>query len=363
MKKLLLLFLLFGFIVYGQEKAPDQLTYDEYLGIVKKYNPLVKIANLEISKSQANLMKARGSFDPKIDIDFSKKEYAGTEYYSIFSSGFKIPTWYGIEIKAGFDDNQGVYLDPQNKTPNQGLTSLGISVPIGQSLLINERMADLSKAKIQLQLSLAERKLQAIAVLYDASIAYFNWKKSYEEVVMYEKYSSNAEKRLKGIQSLIKQGDKPAIDSVEAGIISKTRQLNLEDSKLKLNKSRLELSNYLWLENNIPLELTDDIIPEEKLELTIQETLKTNDFTQTALDTVNHPKINALQNKLELLNVDKKLKANKLLPKINVGYSYLSEPNNFSTFKLDDYKFGLDFSYPLFLRKERGSVQLAKFKI
>ena len=147
MKKLLLLFLLFGFIVYGQEKAPDQLTYDEYLGIVKKYNPLVKIANLEISKSQANLMKARGSFDPKIDIDFSKKEYAGTEYYSIFSSGFKIPTWYGIEIKAGFDDNQGVYLDPQNKTPNQGLTSLGISVPIGQSLLINERMADLSNYK------------------------------------------------------------------------------------------------------------------------------------------------------------------------------------------------------------------------
>ena len=363
MKKLLLLFLLFGFIVYGQEKAPDQLTYDEYLGIVKKYNPLVKIANLEISKSQANLMKARGSFDPKIDIDFSKKEYAGTEYYSIFSSGFKIPTWYGIEIKAGFDDNQGVYLDPQNKTPNQGLTSLGISVPIGQSLLINERMADLSKAKIQLQLSLAERKLQAIAVLYDASIAYFNWKKSYEEVVMYEKYSSNAEKRLKGIQSLIKQGDKPAIDSVEAGIISKTRQLNLEDSKLKLNKSRLELSNYLWLENNIPLELTDDIIPEEKLELTIQETLKTNDFTQTALDTVNHPKINALQNKLELLNVDKKLKANKLLPKINVGYSYLSEPNNFSNYKLDDYKFGLDFSYPLFLRKERGDLKIAKFKI
>jgi hypothetical protein len=30
----------------------------------------------------------------------------------------------------------------------------------------------------QMQLSQAERKLQAIAVLYDASIAYFNWKKT-----------------------------------------------------------------------------------------------------------------------------------------------------------------------------------------
>lgn len=363
MKKLVLMFSLIGFCVFGQEKIPNEFTYDEYLGIVKKYNPLVKIADLEISKSQANLMKARGSFDPKIDIDFSKKEYAGTEYYSIFNGGFKIPTWYGVEIKAGFDDNDGYYLNPQNKTPTQGLTALGISVPIGQSLLINERMADLSKAKIQIQLSLSERKLQAIAVLYDASLAYFNWKKSYEEVVMYEKYSANAEKRLKGIHTLIKQGDKPAIDSVEAGIITKTRLLNLEDSKLKLNKSRLELSNFLWLENNIPFELTEDMIPEEKLELTIQETLNTNNFTQTALDTTNHPKINAMQNKLELLNVDKKLKANKLLPKINIGYAYLSEPNNFSNYQFEDYKFAVDFSYPLFLRKERGDLKIAKYKI
>jgi cell division septal protein FtsQ len=52
---------------------------------------------------------------------------------------------------------------------------LGISVPLGQGLFINQRMADLQKAKMQL--GQAERKL-AIAVLYDASVAYFNWKKS-----------------------------------------------------------------------------------------------------------------------------------------------------------------------------------------
>jgi hypothetical protein len=35
-------------------------------------------------------------------------------------------------------------------------------------------MADLRKAKMQMQLGQAERKLLAIAVLYDASVAYFN---------------------------------------------------------------------------------------------------------------------------------------------------------------------------------------------
>ena len=31
-------------------------------------------------------------------------------------------------------------------TPNKGLTSLGISVPVGQGLWINERMAELKKS-------------------------------------------------------------------------------------------------------------------------------------------------------------------------------------------------------------------------
>jgi hypothetical protein len=42
------------------------------------------------------------------------------------------------------------YLNPENTVPNAGLTSLGISVPLGQGLFINQRMADLRKAKMQM---------------------------------------------------------------------------------------------------------------------------------------------------------------------------------------------------------------------
>jgi outer membrane protein TolC len=363
MKQLLIAFLLFGFTAFGQEFASKELTYTEFLGYVKKYHPLVKNANLEINKAQANLMMARGGFDPKIEVDFSKKQFKDKEYYSILNSSFKIPTWYGIEIKAGFDNNEGIYLNPENTVPNQGLTSLGISVPLGQGLFINQRMADVRKAKIQMQLSQSERKLQAIAVLYDASLAYFNWKKNFNEVKLYDEYNKNAQTRFKGIKTLIVQGDKPAIDSIEAGIIVKNRILNLEDSKLKLAKAKLELANFLWLENNIPLELSEELIPETQLEFTIQESLKTNDLLNTDFSITNHPKINALQSKIDILNVEKKLKANMLLPKIDVGYSYLSEPSYIDNYQFKDYKIGLDFYFPLFLRKERGSLKLAKYKV
>ena len=248
----IIVILFFSSFVFGQDKNIQELTYNEYLGYVKKYHPMVKSANLEVNSAQANLMMARGGFDPKIEVDFDKKQFKDSQYYSLLNSSFKIPTWYGIEVKAGFDNSEGVYLNPQNTLPNQGLTSLGITVPLGQGLLINQRMADLRKAKIQIQLSQAERKLQAIEVLYNASVAYFNWKRNYSEVQLYTEYLKNAEIRFNGVASLIKNGDKPAIDSVEAGIIVRNRKLSLEDSQLKLAKAKLELSNYLWLENNVP---------------------------------------------------------------------------------------------------------------
>jgi len=372
MKNFLFILLITHNLIWGQipnqntiaeKQDKSELTYNEFLGYVKKYHPLVKNANLEISRAQANLMMARGGFDPKIDIDFKEKKFKDKDYYSILNSSFKIPTWYGIEIKAGFDNSEGIYVNPENKTPNSGLTSLGINIPLGQGLFINQRMADLRKAKIQVALSDAERKLQAIVVLHDASVAYFNWKKNHNEVQLYEKYNSNALIRFNGIRTLITQGDKASIDSIEAGITLKKRQLSLENSKLKLNKAKLELANFLWFENNIPMELTDNMIPEENLEASIQETLKTNQLFEQELSIDNHPKVAAIENKIKILNVEKKYKANMLLPKVDVGYSYLSEPSYIDNYRFEDYKIGLNFNFPLFLRKERGSLKLANYKI
>ena len=87
MKLLLSIFLLLGFNLFGQNKASNEFTFNEYLGYVKKYHPLVKLADLNISEAQASLMMARGGFDPKIEIDYEQKRFKDSEYNSI-------PSWY-----------------------------------------------------------------------------------------------------------------------------------------------------------------------------------------------------------------------------------------------------------------------------
>lgn len=363
MKSKLFYFFLFfcsNLSLFGQENMTE-FSFNEFLGYVKKYHPLVKQADLKLNEAQANLMQARGAFDPKIEVEYNEKQFKNSDYFSILNSSFKIPTWYGIELKAGFDNAEGIFVNPENTLPNSGLTSLGIAVPIGQGLFINQRMADIRKAKIARNLNTAERNLQAVDVIYAASVSYMSWKRSYNEVKLYENYLENAMIRYKGVAKLIEEGDKPAIDSVEAGIAVKTRRLNLEDAKLKLTKAKLELSNYLWLENNIPLELKDNLQPEDFLSKSIKETLQINELAPIDLD--KHPKILALDSKIAMLKVDRKLKSYALLPKLDLSYNYLSEPSYVDNYRFENYKIGVNFSFPLFLRKERGSLKLADLKI
>jgi outer membrane protein TolC len=355
---------LFGFTatLRGQTVPEQIMTLNEYLGYVKQYHPLVKQAQLDLNQAQAGVMAARGGFDPKIEVDYINKRFNSTDYFEVLNGSFKIPTWYGIEVKAGFEQAEGIYINPDQTFPTSGLATLGITVPVGQGLFINQRMADLRQAKLFRNLGQAERDLEVARVLFDATLAYNDWYREYREYALYQTFLTNAEVRFKGIKTLIEQGDRPGIDSIEARILVSSRKLNLEQSRIKFVKSKLQLSNFLWIDN-VPVELQDNIIPENELETTIAETLKTNGLLFNDVDLANHPKIKALENKVGILRVEKKLKGDLLKPRIDLNYNYLSEPVFMNEWNMANYKYGVQFSFPLFLRKERGNFKMAKFKL
>ncbi|WP_246054188.1 hypothetical protein [Antarcticibacterium flavum] len=70
--------------------------------------------------------------------------------------------------------------------PEDGLFSAGVSVDVGQGMFINQRMASLRTARIYRDQSLAERDLMVNEVLYDAALAYFDWLRVYNEMIIYE---------------------------------------------------------------------------------------------------------------------------------------------------------------------------------
>ncbi len=346
--------------------AQDSLvmTFNEYLGYVKKYHPIVKQANLTLGYGQANLLRARGGFDPKIEIDYDRKEFKDTEYYDRLNTTFKIPTWFGVELKGNFERNEGEFLDDSETVPQDGLYSAGVAMSLGQGLWINERMATLKRAKFFLEQSKADRDILVNQILYDASVAYFDWLLAYNEQQIYQNFLQNADIRFKGIRSSALAGDIAAIDTVEAKIVVQDRSLGLEQAKVRYIKSSLALSNFLWLGDNTPIELQENVIPDQNLEQDIDITLEIMGKSLDSFALENHPKIKSLGFEIRGLEVDKNLKANKLLPKIDLEYNFLTEtPNQISSFETFNYKGGIRFVYPLFLRKERGDLKLARYQL
>ncbi|MDR5590522.1 TolC family protein [Christiangramia sp. SM2212] len=344
----------------AQEQDSLQLEFGEYMAIVKNFHPLVKQAGLVVDEGEFKLMKARGAFDPKIAGGFSNKEFKGTEYYSLFDAAFKIPTYYGLEFNAKFEDNGGYYLNPQNTVPEDGLFSAGVNLDITNGLWMSERMASLKQAKIYREQTKAKRDIAVANVIYNAVNAYFEWYATYQELELYERFLDNAEFRLESVKTSFRAGDMPAVDTLEANTNYRNRKIQYQQAQLDYTKSSLNLSNYLWTDNDVPVEITENVFPDEELFQEVDQLWIPNELNALE-DVENNPKIRSLEYDLDIRRVERDLMGNKLLPNIDLTYNFLtSEPREWRGLNTADYKFGLKLELPIFLRKERGNLQLAK---
>ncbi len=371
MKRYLFLVLFFRVAIFVAQDIPEEqeepvevLTFQEYLGYVKQFHPIVSQAGLQLSIGEAELLRARGGFDPKIEVDYDRKQFKGTEYYDILNATFKIPTWYGIEFKADFEQNQGVYLNPENIVPEEGLFSAGVSVDVGRGMFISDRMAALSSARAFRDQTVAERELLVNQIIYEASLAYFDWLEVYNEMRIYENFLTNARERYRGVSTNARLGEVAAIDTVEAGISVQNRTLELEQARVNLMKERLNLSTFLWLNNNVPVELQPNVVPDIDLTENVDEALELPEDALLTFNLEEHPKLRALEFKRRALEIDRRLKFNRLLPEVNLEYNFITpDPETFQNFNYDNYKAGVRLRFPLFLRKERGDLRIAEFKI
>ena len=147
---------------------------------------------------------------------------------------------------------------------------------LGQGLLINNRMASLKQARLFREQAKADRDIFVNNILFEASLVYFDWLQAYNRLKLFENFLINAELRYRGIVRGVELGENAQIDATEARIALNSRKLSLEQSRVQLIKAALELSNFLWLENNIPVELQPDVIPDINSEPIVYSTFNIN---------------------------------------------------------------------------------------
>lgn len=367
MRLLFVWLLILPLALFAQRDSSKVFTQTELLWYVKKYHPVAMQSNLLLKQGAATVRQARGAFDPYVFSNMSQKQYDDKVYYSNLGSGLKIPTWYGVELKTGVDNNSGVYLNPENNVPASGLWYGGISVPLGQGLFIDKRRATLRQAQIFENSTVAEQQNVLNNLYFDATKAYWKWQKAWSQYQVYEEALELAQTRFKAVRQSFVFGDKPAIDTLEAFIQVQNRTLSRNQYKLAYQNLTLELSNFLWFENNTPLELTNELRPPLQNELSLGELVPQDTLQQLLVDLpFEHPEMKLYAFKLSSLDIDRRLKLEGLKPKANVNYNMLNEPigtDVLNGISQQNYKWGFEFSFPLFLRKQRGDLQLTNIKI
>jgi len=343
------------------------LTETDFLAVVKAHHPVAKQAGLLVDLARAQLLSIRGNFDPLLFIDNNQKTFDGKNYYNYTNAELAVPTWFGVELYAGLENNFG---DFTNREMSLGQSSYaGISIPVLKDLVLDKRRAALQQGKLFTQQSAFERSSIINDLLFDATKAYWNWAKDYQMLLVLDTTIALNELRYELVRISFQQGDRAAVDTTEALVQLQNFQQQREEAWLKFRKSSLELSAYLWLPNNKPVYLTERVIPDTiwaKQQFTaFPVDALTNWLTQTV---TNHPKLKQFDFKLQALEVERRLKFQSLLPKLDLKYNFLQKGYNVgNAFKNNvfenNYKFGLSAVIPIPNRSGIGDYRAARIKI
>ncbi len=348
----------------GAADSAKVLSKDAFLSIVRQHHPLVKTAGIGVKKAGADVSAARGAFDPTLQASVDRKQLNGKLYYSYFNSQVVIPTWYGVDFKAGVDEIIGSYVSSESSLGQMSYAGVKVTPT---SLIFDKRRAVLRQAQQMKEMSEAERDLEINDLLYDALAAYWNWVKEYQVYSIISNTVKVNEERMRFVRIDFQQGGRPAIDTTEAMGQLQSFYQQQTAARLAFINAGLELSNYLWTENEIPFGWDEAIVP-DSVDLAASLPIPNmEDLVTTAR--AAHPKLRMIASKTNALEIEKKLKAQYLLPKFSVSANYLNKgwykvPSDINATLLENnYKLGVDFSMPLLLREARGAYNAAKFKL
>lgn len=368
MKSTLSLLILLMFGMQGDLFSQDRiLGLEQTLDIIRKYHPVARQANIEVDMAKASLQSSRGAFDPAFYLNTDRKTFNGQDYYFHSNPEFKIPTWFGIDVKAGVENNFGQRLAP-DVTINKS-SYVGVTIPVLKGLLFDQRRAAVKQGKLMVSMSRQERYLMLNDLLIDAADAYWKWVSAYQSYIIVSNALNTNKARFELVKKSFISGDRAAIDTTEALSQLQSIEAMQNQSWYEWQKARLMLSNFLWKENNEPYELSEEVIPDPSWNNVQLREYPLPNLVQTLDSAIkSHPKLLSLDFKMDMLEIEKRLKFQSLLPKFDVNYNFLNKGYAFNNMWgqplfNNNYKYGVLFAVPLLQRQARGDYKMAGLKI
>lgn len=346
---------------------PIQTFYE----LIQEYHPLIRQAGLFGEEARQVLLQARGAFDPKLVTHYDRKEFGKDLYYDHWQNKLAVPLWPGgVDLNISYDRNdpRGRYINPEERTPSSGLTGVGLSLPIGRTLFIDARRNAVRQAQIAQNLAAADQVSLVNKTLYEAAKAYWNWFLAHQQRRLLTEGYTLADRRFQAMRLQAQLGNVAFIDTTEALITVQDRLVQRQQAEVDELNARLSVSVFLWNADGRPVNLPGQTVPQSPSVVASSDTLLQALIEQASQ---RHPDLVKLDNKIRQLTLEERFRQAMIQPQIALSATLLSQTPSIETgydwssyyaFRPQNYKIGLDFVFPLFLRKERGKLREVQLK-
>lgn len=331
---------------------------DSAMSWVLRKHPLAIAANAVELRGPAALMAARGGFDPVAIGEYERKEYLGSEYFTHADVGVAWQSPFALKIEAGHQWADGIFLANELTVPDNGQAYVSLKLPVLQGLLVDKYRVGVKQGEVAVQRNLAAAEIIRNELRYDLAIAYTNWSYTMQLLKIYEETEELIAIRLANTLGLYQQGDKPAVDTLEARVSLFNQQLTTQQARVDAQVAAQELRAIFW-------DLPEGAVPSsEALNIRIPDALG---------PVTNNPELAEIRASFADLQLERQLKREYLKPRLDLSYSLLG--NGFDLTPAEEpvdgvgdlftnaYKVGATFSYPILNRTARANVRMADIKL
>lgn len=190
--------------------------WNEFVGTVRDRSVDVRVAQAKVREAQAKRMAAFAAFEPRIDLSSEGKDYGNDLQYRLDRAEARVGLPGGIDLVGGASQATGAFINPERKTPTEGLANFGISAPLGGALIFSDRQYAWGAASRDLELEEAKLDRVQRKVTLDAVKAYTFWQAQSEVQSAVDDALAVAAERLRLVREAFRLGERSEMDTLEA---------------------------------------------------------------------------------------------------------------------------------------------------
>ena len=360
-----------------------RLTLEDCVRIALEGNQDIIIVSYEPLKSQADVMSAKGDFDPVLagTFNFDHSTSSASAQIRAFGGITNIEantingqldingrTMWGTQYNIGMNLNRdrGTFTGFFKEYGSQARVSL--TQPLLRGFGKNANLFRIRSAKLSLEISETQVQLQVLNTIGDVVKAYWDLVGTIENLRVREESLANAENLLRINERRVEIGVAAPIEVIQSKAGVATRQSDLITARSAIADAEDVLKQLLNMQDGAFFS-SNRIVPIDRPG--VQE-FEWDEARSMTLAVENRPEIRSAELELETSRYDEKRARNDLLPQVDFGATWTQGGRNFNlrdtlrgvrSRQDTSYNFNLTVGMPLGNRTGRGAHRRARLTV